>query len=300
MACFRIEMQVAALENRLSRQQGSFTFAEHIMKSINFWRHFLLKHGKQAVFVPVDLVRHAIFHNLRTEHHHVLLACMPKSGSTYLSAILGNLPDFERIALIPGYSRREQELDTALLLLNNRTNYVAQHHVRYSEVTGMWLRDFGISPVVLIRNIFDIVISLKDHVRKESHEASMAYIRPEMADWDDSRLEDFIVRMVIPWYFNFYLSWMDCPEKEVVTYEELTTNPADVLARIGDRFGLGFPVSQIDKAIQYSNQNSGLTRLNKGVSGRGKDLSEKARAEIYAMASFYEGVDFSAIGIPPR
>ena len=268
------------------------------MKSINFWRHFLRKHGKQAVFVPLDLARHAIFQNLRTRHHHILLACMPKSGSTYLSAILSNLPDFERIALVPGYSRREQELDTALLLLNNRTNYVAQHHVRYSEVTGMWLRDFGISPVVLIRNIFDIVISLKDHIRNESHVASMAYIRPEMADWDDARLEDFIVHMMIPWYFNFYVSWMDCPDKEVVTYEELTSNPAVVLTRISDRFGFGFNGSQIESAVLCSPQNTGLTRLNKGVSGRGKDLSEKARVEICALAAYYEGTDFSAIGIP--
>lgn len=248
--------------------------------------------------MPWDLVRHAVFHNLRTGHHHILLACMPKSGSTYLSAILGNLPKFERIALIPGYSRREQELDTALLLLNNRINYVAQHHVRYSDVTGMWLRDFGIRPVVLIRNIFDIVISLKDHVRKESHEASMAYIRPEMAQWDDARLEEFIVRMVVPWYFNFYMSWMDCPDKEVVTYEELTTSPATVLMRISKRFDLGFTEAQIASAVQYSNQNTGLTRLNKGVSGRGRDLSERARTEICAMASYYEGVDFSVIGIP--
>lgn len=40
----------------------------------------------------------------------VLVACMPKSGSTYLSGAIEALPGFIRAHLVPGYGRREQEL----------------------------------------------------------------------------------------------------------------------------------------------------------------------------------------------
>lgn len=71
-----------------------------------------------------------------SNYHHILLACLPKSGSTYLASILGNLPDFSSISLVSTFGKREQEIEPELMLSNSGRNYVAQHHVRFSEATS--------------------------------------------------------------------------------------------------------------------------------------------------------------------
>src|ERR1700735_4223003 len=63
---------------------------------------------------------------------HILIACMPKSGSTFLSDVIGQCPDFRRAVLTPSAGRREQEIDEQLLRRLDRVSFVAQHHVRNS------------------------------------------------------------------------------------------------------------------------------------------------------------------------
>lgn len=160
---------------------------------------------------------------------------MPKSGSTYLTAILGRMPGMKIVSLVPGYDRREQELDIGMLRATDGIDYVAHHHVRFSRPTMTLLDHFCIKPVVQVRNIFDIVVSIKDHLRNESIEGSMGYVVPEMVRWDDQQLERFIVQMMIPWYFNFYMSWRDCESRILVRYEELIRTPESVVTSICER-----------------------------------------------------------------
>lgn len=241
-------------------------------------------------------VRYVMTKPLVNSHHHLLVACMPKSGSTFLATVLGNLPEMQVVSLVPGFDRREQELDLSLLHAVHGLNYVAQHHLRFSRPTENLLRHFDIRPIVLVRNIFDVVMSIKDHFRNESIEGSMAYVIPEMKQWEDRELERFIVHMMIPWYFNFYMSWLSCESKCLIRYEDIIHSPEAVVATICDQVSLKCSPVSIQRAINISEQSP--TRKNKGIAGRGAKLDDANRDLIFAMASFYKGVDFSSIGIP--
>ena len=258
------------------------------------WR-FLTKQPTRLVFAPFDLARYALTGALSCNHHHLLVACMPKSGSTFLSAALANLPGFQGIGLTPGYGRREQELDTLSMLFYHRTNYVAQQHVRYSGSMEVWRQSLGIKPIVLVRDIFDVIPSLRDHFRREDTVGPMGYVTQEMVGWEDSKLDYFIATMLIPWYFNFYRSWLDCENMLMVRYEDINADPASVVGRIVDHYGLGFSRETIESAVNKA--QGGLTRKNQAIVGRGQNLSEEVKARIYEMADFYPGVDFSPIGI---
>lgn len=258
------------------------------------WR-FLTKQPTRLIFSPFDLARYVLTGTLSCSHHHLLVACMPKSGSTFLSAALANLPGFQGVGLSPGYGRREQELDPLLMLFNHRTNYVAQQHVRYSATTEMWRQNFGIKPVVLVRGIFDVIPSIRDHFRREDTVAPMGYVTQEMAEWEDSKLDYFIATMLIPWYFNFYRSWLDCKDKLMVRYEDLNADSVSVVRRIVEHHGLGFSRETIESAVNKA--QGGFTRRNQAIVGRGQGLGEEVKARIYEMADFYPGVDFSPIGI---
>lgn len=230
-----------------------------------------------------------------SKHHHLLIACMPKSGSTYLRMLLAGLPDMRSASLVPGHGRREQELDVGRLRATYSLNYVAQHHIRYSSPLGELLDQFDVKPIVLVRNIFDIVISVRDHFRNESVEGSMAYIHPDMILWEDRKLEHFIVTMCIPWYFNFYMSWTDCSAKCLVRYEDLVHSPASVVGVICKEFSVESSPEMIDRTVDAANMLN--TRKNQGIIGRSKDLEDTTKEQILEMASFYEDVDFTPIGL---
>jgi hypothetical protein len=233
------------------------------------------------------------------DRHKILVACMPKSGSTYLATVISNLPDFRVTSWVPGYGRREQELcfnrlqtDDALLTDHN---LVAQHHVRYSEVTEKYMKEFNLKPVVLIRNIYDVVASLIDHHKSESVVYPMAFVPQDIVNWDENRAAKFVASMVMPWYFNFFVSWHNCSDKVQVSYEDLITDPARVVQIICEEWKINVSEQDVVGAVECA--DSMHTRKNVGIAGRGNKLPEECRNHIKEMATFYSGIDFSKIGI---
>lgn len=253
-----------------------------------------------AVNVDADVVR-------------IVVACMPKSGSTYLSRVIEQMPGMRRATLVPGWRRREQELcihsihreelktrrmrAQSLIKLGSQwpAGYVAQNHLRYSEPTADIIATYRLRPVVLVRNIFDIVLSVRDHYRNESNLMAMAYVTQDMRQWPDDKLHHFIADMVVPWYLNFYMTWRDCPDKLLVDYDQATKNTAETMLEIGRFAGAKWTPADIEKAYAAA---AGLgTRKNKAVSGRGASLGEDVKDKIRRLAAHYEGVDFSRIGL---
>jgi hypothetical protein len=220
---------------------------------------------------------------MRSRPPHILVACQPKSGSTFLSRALAALPGMRCVQLTPGYARREQELCESLLSRNRRKAYVAQHHVRWSVVTDELVRRFDLRVVVLVRDLFDAVISLRDHVRRESGAFPMAYLDEGHRALPDAELEAMIVRLAIPWYVNFYMCWRNFPDATLVRYKDLAARPAETIRRIAEGARLDPTDSQIVQAIDQARQS----RFNRGIVGRGASLAPRERESILQMLRFY-------------
>jgi len=233
-------------------------------------------------------------HNV-LQKKHLLVACMPKSGSTFLTTILSNLNDFKRVHLVPQYGQREQELDVLKLISCDGYNYVAQHHLRNSQLTQELLEKFDVKLIVLVRNLYDITVSIRDHLRNESIIAPMGYLLPSMTSWPNEQLEEFIVDLVIPWYFNFYVGWQECSHKLILTYEELAATPNTVIEKISKHYNLGISKGEINSSLDKS--NSAQTRKNVAKVGRGEHLSDYCKQRINHMAKYYKDTDFSLIGL---
>jgi len=235
------------------------------------------------------------FKKLSEDKIHILLACFPKSGSSYLRELIHNLPDMEQVNLLPGYDRREQELATDELILNHSKNYVAQHHTRYSQITEILMDNFRLQPVILVRNLFDVVESIHDHFFREGIIMPFNFVPDEILKWEKSEIVNFITDMIIPWYFNFYVSWYHRNNKLLVTYDDVTQNTGDVLQKIIDFTHISCSKKDIDNSIECSSKLN--TRLNKGVSGRGEKLSDDVKNKIISMSKYYKKIDFSPIGL---
>jgi uncharacterized membrane protein YkvA (DUF1232 family) len=221
---------------------------------------------------------------------HIFIANMPKSGSTFLFDVIRKLPGFQRALLIPDGGRREQELDEALLKKVDGISYVAQHHVRHSAWTEELCRAHGLRPVVLVRSLLDVVVSIRDHVRRETCVWPIFFAEPHHAALDDASLERMIVRLALPWYVNFYMGWRQAPDVLMIDYEDLTAEPARVVGDIVRHAGGAVSERVIETTVERV-RAMGASRLNVGVSGRGGALRPETINFVLELLSFYPEAD---------
>ncbi len=218
---------------------------------------------------------------------HILVACMPKSASTFLTNVIGNLPGFHALGLTFLADRREQELDIYLASQLHDYNYATQAHVRYSEPTGVILKSFNMFPVVLVRNVFDCVVSFCDHIKNEDVVGSMAYFDQRFLEWPRDKQLDAIIDLVMPWYANFFACWSNYPGPCVRTsYDEILQDTPSVIARALQGVGHEASVPEIAAAIEKA--RGGTTRFNVGRSGRGAEqLSAAQINRVRALFGYY-------------
>ncbi|MGD1037980.1 MAG: hypothetical protein ABR878_12480 [Roseiarcus sp.] len=231
---------------------------------------------------------------LGLERPHVLVACMPKSASTFLADVLAKLPGIRHAPLTWAYGWREQTLDVVQLARYDLASYVCQQHLRYSADVGNLIVEYRLTPVVLTRNVFDVVASIRDHFRNESTESPMVPLGPKHAKLGDAALEELIADLVAPWYVSFFVSWQGVDSLRV-TFDQVRTSPSEVVSRICERAGIRTDERGITRAIEAAHAKA--RRFNKGVSGRGEGISPKARERIVSLARHFPDVDFTPIGI---
>lgn len=228
---------------------------------------------------------------LSCDHKHILLACMPKSGSTFLATLIQNLPGFQSANLVGTYEGREQELVSEQLIGFHRGHYVAQHHVRHHRATQKFMDQFSLIPIVMIRNLHDVVFSTYDHMVRESTVGPAAVVPYDMIGRPKEEVLSFIVDMIIPWYFNFHYSWQRCPDKLVLNYDNWIGNPLDTLRLVVAHVGIDVSDDAIRSAVETANGAS--TRFNKGVAGRGQELPQELKDRIARYAAHYGDRNFS-------
>lgn len=231
---------------------------------------------------------------LRIRRPHILVACMPKSASTYLTSALANIEGLKRTSITLSMMQREQEIDPVRAAMRSLGGYVAQHHVRFSRDTDDLMRTFDITPVVLVRDLPDVIVSLRDHIRKRP-EMSMSWFTRDHAKLSDLELEMAIVSLAMPWYINFYVSWHSCPRALWVTYADATERTAETIEAICGHAGIPVTDSDVDAAIAEAGKQ--FTRLNVGKAGRGSSLTREAMDSLRHLCSFYPEIDFRKVGI---
>lgn len=245
--------------------------------------------------LTIATVRYSAARVLRINKPRLLLACMPKSASSYLSSVLAGLPGLRERPVSLSTLRREQEIDPVVAARNSMRGYVSQQHIRYSPETDQLMQRFSIEPLVLVRDLPDLVVSLRDHVRNESPQMPMAWLTPAHAALPDEELDRVIADLVMPWYFTFFVGWQTCERALWLHYQDVTKNTAATVRKICDNTRLEASDGEIAAAITAANERR--KRLNVGKSGRGKALSPEVMDMLYRYAGHYPDVDFNSVGL---
>jgi len=232
---------------------------------------------------------------------HIFIACVPKSASTFLKNVLVDVTGYRDLFAVYAAGQAEHEIYLPTLREMAHANTVTQLHCRASDANLHLMQGFGIRPVVLVRRIFDSVMSLLDFYDRGAFRTS--YFR---GDWpaltEDTKI-DLLIENVIPWYFQFVASW-DLADKQKridlqwLTYEELVADKAAAVLKVLEFHGLGAPRRGVEQRIKQIESEGRKIRFNKGVAGRGeKGLNENQKDRIRRLARYHPSVDFGRIGL---
>ncbi len=234
---------------------------------------------------------------------HVFLICAPKSGSTWLTNILKRILKWKIVKLLPAFEHREQEIDLAPLSESNAKGKIfsPHQHLRYSHHTENIINILDSYVILQLRNIFDTIISYKDHLDKESVKVPAAFMNDE--NWkllNDEQKLAFVVDLVVPWYFNFYCGWMTSNlHKEgrikIITYSDMKKDAFTTVKSILEYIKEPFSDQEIHNAMEKVAKKN--TRKNKGVSGRGNQLSDELKKRVISYTKYYPSIDFDLFGI---
>jgi len=163
------------------------------------------------------------------------------------------------------------------------------------------MQAFEIKPVVLVRNIFDSVMSLLDFYNKGAFYNS--YFRADYQSLDEETKIDLLIDNVIPWYFQFVASWSLVEKQKSLeifwlSYEDLIADKPSAIQNVLRFYGLGASLRSVEQKIKETESEERKIRFNKGVAGRGESgLSERHKERIRRLARYYPATDFSRIGL---
>jgi hypothetical protein len=233
---------------------------------------------------------------------HIFIACFAKSGSTFLSRLLSEITGYGRFYYTDFRGRSDHDIYLPALLNVYEKNVIVQQHARATEMNLDYLNYDSKKAIVLVRNIFDALVSYRDHIINETHVVPFIYCREDFKHFSFDKQMDMVIENVAPWYINFYVSWAEAiREKKIAailtTYEELTSDPMRVVNTILTHYNLTFSDSVIDEKIKMLDSEKKTVRFNQGIVGRGQQINDTLKNKVYSMIKYYPDIDFKPIGL---
>lgn len=154
----------------------------------------------------------------------IFIACMLKSGSTYISGKVSNITGYEFNRPLIYFHDIEQNIDMrrADHLLNKRI--VCQMETPGKLFNIEIMKRYNIKPIILIRDPRDVILSLHDHLQKESPITPFGRIGPEWYEQEYERRIDYLLYHFLPSIIAWYRTWFQNKhhlEHLVVKYEDL-------------------------------------------------------------------------------
>lgn len=227
----------------------------------------------------------------------VLITSMPKSGSTFLSKLLASLLGYQHGYFSFAYFNVEQELFVPKILDAYGQGTVVQQHFKANEPNLRILKQFELRPVVLVRNLADVLVSVRDHLLRERTDNIPSLFPP--AEFKDLSIEnqlDYLIKFFAPWLIEFYVSWKqaeDCGTEMLwMRYEDCIDDWSAAVARILDFNRLAVNAESIARQLT-EDMSLGNTRLNKGIVGRGKQQLTAGQLEaLEALMATYPQIEF--------
>ncbi len=243
---------------------------------------------------------------------HLLLNSIPKSGTGFLLELMTALTGFEKTNLndsfiMPHYPTNNFYYPELVDLYHKNLVIDAWHHSA-SDYNIEIIKTFNLKTVLLTRNIFDSLPSMRDYALKNIDKFNCRIHKEiDMNSMDEEEQFDFLVKYSYAGMLQLYISWYKAKQEHgldvmFITYDDLVDNTADTLGKICDYYGLDKSQGDIQCAIEKVNiykKKDPKIHFNKGIKGRGgKLLTDNQRHKMIEYADkFSKDIDFSILGL---
>ena len=164
------------------------------------------------------------------------------------------------------------------------------------------MQDYDWHPIVLVRDLPDVIVSLRDHMLNEGPLWSMVWLDERFSERSDSEQLDLLVDLAAPWFIQFFVSWSEASRLGGgvrplwVQYADWVGAPETTLTEVARSVGLNPGRSQVASALESARGRQ--TRLNVGRPGRGSELLSDAQlGRLNGFARHYPHLDFTTIGL---
>ena len=137
---------------------------------------------------------------------------------------------------------------------HDRGPTISQHHLRATGSNLQLIAAAGIKVIVLVRDLADSLVSLRDHFIKEGPHAPVCYADDRFKQLPRHLQLDWLIDLAAPWYVHFYVSWQYATRQGLVTplwltYEDVVKNTVPTLERICDFLGEEHTPDEMERAI---------------------------------------------------
>jgi hypothetical protein len=233
----------------------------------------------------------------------VLIACIQKTGSTFLQSALLMVSGAAGPKLGLSYANEENIMHPETVLALAQENVVAQEHCRATPQNLAIAQGFGMEVIVLVRDIFDSLVSLRDMLAGDTHGSVAALFQDHMKDMDEETQLDAVITRWAHWQLDFYTSWVRAQRNGLIKcqfwgYEDMMYDKVAAVQEICRQVGIEATPDHIRSCVETVDGNKNLSRKNVGVSGRGRKLmNERQINDIQAMTRFYPDIDFGPLGL---
>ena len=230
----------------------------------------------------------------------IFIAAFPKAASTFATNVLCDYTGYEE----QKYAEPGLHKDLVVQRLRDasgRRHVVKQHTVALPKNVRL-MREFSLRPVVLVRNVFDSLVSLSEYLGQRDRDN---FLMPNIRGCDPASRLRGTVQFCAPFYVQFYVSWWRTSVSGLetcwVTYEEMLADKKAFFTRILDFYGIpsqGRLCESIAKFdVRPSNRIANDNLFNVGVAGRGERIPPHLRQHVVELCDFFPEVDFSRVGI---
>ena len=179
------------------------------------WEPFILgERFFRALYASGEQAKFSDFNSLRMPGDSseigktLMIACMPKSGSTFLHSALMEASGLPGPKLGLSYANEENMLSPEFVQSIYGVHKIAQEHVRAMPHNLAIMQAYSMDVVVLVRNIFDALVSHRDMLLSDTKGNQMALFQANLPDMSAEQQLDAVISKWAHWQLDFYVSWV--------------------------------------------------------------------------------------------
>lgn len=200
---------------------------------------------------------------------NLFISSMHRSGSTHIARVLGELLHFRPASMAGmfGEGRETHDINPISSQILIPYGYQIFHqHCPASSGNVVILRDNGIRPIVVIRNIADTLVSIRERILKYGPLLPGIIVIQEFKDWPKYQQYDWLIDNVATWQMQFYVSWCvaDVPNRRV-RYDTFFEDQVGSTVKLFEWLGMAIPPKEEIREVTSKTWNK-IT----GVPGRGE------------------------------